>query len=103
MKPSPFTKRLKDAREEAKLSQAELGEKAGIDADVASARMNQYERGKHTPAYPTLVQIAKILNVPVGYFFTEDENFASFIKQSHRLSSKKKRELYQHVNNLDNS
>lgn len=49
-----------------------IPEEAGIAADIdefsASARMNQYETGKHIPDLLTLKQISKILKVPIAYF-----------------------------------
>ena len=46
-----LTKRLKEARLRAGLSQEKLGILAGIDEASASVRMNQYEKGKHTPDF----------------------------------------------------
>jgi transcriptional regulator with XRE-family HTH domain len=73
---NPITERLKQARKKAKLSQKALGERIGMDASSASARMNQYERGKHTPDVQTLKLIAEELGVPLNYFFCEDESSA---------------------------
>ncbi len=44
-----LSKRLREARAAAGISQEQLGILAGIDEFSASARMNQYERGKHSP------------------------------------------------------
>ena len=60
---SVVAKRLKEARMRACLSQKQLGIKAGRDEFSASARVNQYERGKHTPDYSTVERIAKVLKV----------------------------------------
>ena len=49
-----------------------MGIAAGIDVASASARMNQYERGKHVPDYETLWQLALVLDVPVPYFYAND-------------------------------
>jgi transcriptional regulator with XRE-family HTH domain len=46
----------------------ELGVRAGIDEYSSSARINQYERGKHTPDFLTARHLAKVLSVPVAYF-----------------------------------
>ncbi len=48
--------RLKEARLRAGLSQQKLGILAGIDEATASARMNQYERGIHTPDFALALQ-----------------------------------------------
>src|SRR5262249_47548553 len=47
-----FARRLKAARLGAGLTQEALGVQAGIDEFSASARINQYERGKHQEALP---------------------------------------------------
>ena len=65
-------RRLKHARVAANISQRNLGIAAGIDGASASARMNQYERGKHVPDYETLVALADVLKVPVPYFYAND-------------------------------
>lgn len=43
--------RLKKARLNAGLTQEQLGILVGIDECSASARMNQYEKGKHMPDF----------------------------------------------------
>ena len=68
--------RLKQARLRAGLSQEKLGKLAGIDPMSASARMNQYERGKHSPDFKLMCKVAEILNMPVSWFYTEDEDAA---------------------------
>ena len=68
--------RLKQARLRVGLSQEKLGKLAGIDPMSASARMNQYERGKHSPDYQLMCRVAEILNTPVSWFYTEDEELA---------------------------
>jgi len=68
--------RLKQARLRVGLSQEKLGKLAGIDPMSASARMNQYERGKHSPDYQLMCRVAEILNMPVSWFYTEDEELA---------------------------
>lgn len=85
---SPISKRLKEARLEAGLSQKQLGIAAGIDQFVASARMNQYETGKHVPDFAVLQMIAKVLDVPTPYFYTVDNELADLIKTYARLTKK---------------
>ena len=68
--------RLKQARLRAGLSQEKLGKLAGIDPMSASARMNQYERGKHAPDYQLMCQVADILKMPVSWFYTANEDEA---------------------------
>ena len=76
---SVLAKRLKEARLKAGLSQARLGVLAGIDEASASARMNQYERGKHLPDWLTVQNIASVLKLPVAYFYAEDDAEAELL------------------------
>ena len=81
----PVYERLKQARIKCNISQRSLGIAAGIDPASASARMNQYERGKHVPDYDTLCKLANVLCVPVPYFYASD-NEAGFILDMAHLS-----------------
>lgn len=56
--------RLVQARQLAKTTKAQLQEKAGVSA----AAIGQYERGEVRPRADTIVQLAKALSVPVGFF-----------------------------------
>lgn len=81
-----LAKRLKEARTRAGLSQERLGVLAGIDEMSASARMNQYERGKHAPDFGTISRIAAALNVPTAYFYAQEDEVAELLVRFHRLS-----------------
>jgi transcriptional regulator with XRE-family HTH domain len=74
-----LAQRLKEARLKAGLSQERLGVLAGIDEMSASARMNQYERGKHAPDWLTVQRLAAVLQVPVAYFYAEDDATAELL------------------------
>ncbi|MEI7345964.1 helix-turn-helix domain-containing protein [Dickeya chrysanthemi] len=56
-----------------------LGILAGIDEATASARMNQYERGIHTPDFELARRLAAVLNVPACYFYTVEDDLAEMI------------------------
>lgn len=71
--------RLREARERAGISQKQLGIKAGLDPSVASARINQYETGKHLPHVSTAQQLAKVLGVPTPYLYADDDALAAWI------------------------
>ncbi|RLL49810.1 XRE family transcriptional regulator [Mariprofundus sp. EBB-1] len=88
---SPVPKRLKDARQAKGLSQKELGIAAGIDEFSASPRMNQYERGKHTPDFSMLKKLAKVLGVPTAYFYADDDWLASAICALNKLPEDEKK------------
>ena len=66
--------RLKQARLAAGLSQKALGIEAGIDEFVASTRINRYELGVHRPDLLTVRKLADVLNVPVAFFFADQDD-----------------------------
>jgi transcriptional regulator with XRE-family HTH domain len=94
---SVFALRLKQARKAAGLSQERLGVLAGIDEMSSSARMNQYERGKHEPDFAMVSRIAGALQLPVSFFYSEDDGEAKLIAAYHRLSSSQRTALLAHV------
>ena len=98
MADAPIKKRLKEARVAAGLSQKSQGIASGIDEFSASARMNQYETGKHIPDYLTLKQIANVLKVPVAYFYCDSDELAKFIKLFNGLTKQDKISLLKNFN-----
>jgi transcriptional regulator with XRE-family HTH domain len=90
---SIVAERLKEARQRAAISQKQLGIKAGIDPFSASARINQYERGKHMPDLQTLTRLAAVLQVPVPYFYCQDEELAAVIVKFSALGKAQKKRL----------
>ena len=92
--------RLKQARLRAGLSQEKLGKLAGIDPMSASARMNQYERGKHSPDYQLMCRVAEILNMPVSWFYTEDEELARLQEIAFHLDANVRRPLFVQAESL---
>ncbi|MCG8313448.1 MAG: helix-turn-helix domain-containing protein [Pseudomonadales bacterium] len=63
-----------------------MGIKAGFDESSASARMNQYERGKHCPDTKTIERLCEALKVPVAYLYCEDDQLARVILNYPKLS-----------------
>lgn len=49
---------------------------AGIDQFVASARMNQYERGVHAPDFKTVIALSEVLEVPTAFLYCREEELA---------------------------
>lgn len=76
---SIIARRLREARLRVKLSQKKLGISAGIDEFSASARINQYERGKHEPDLSTANRLSRALGVPLPYLYAEDDVLAELI------------------------
>lgn len=71
--------RLRDLREKHKYSQEYVGVNAGIDISTARSRISQYEKGTHIPDFGLMQRISKVLNVPVSYFYTPEDDLAEFI------------------------
>jgi transcriptional regulator with XRE-family HTH domain len=86
-------KRLRQARERAGISQKQLGVKAGIDPGVASARINQYEKGKHVPDIQTVQRLAEVLEVPPPYLYAEDDQLAVWILAYPRVTPAVRRKV----------
>lgn len=75
------------------ISQKQLGIQLGMEPGTASARMNHYEKGKHTPDYATLKAMADELGVPVAYFFCESENTAELLCLLEKMTEEEKADL----------
>lgn len=90
---SKFGERLKAARLAAGMSQERLGVEAGIEEESASARMNRYEKGKRAPAVEIVERVARVLDVPVSYFYAQDDDEASLLLAFHRMPKKRCKEL----------
>ncbi len=86
-------KRLAQARAKIGLSQKQLGINAGIDEFSASPRINQYERGKHTPDFKTIERLSKVLDIPPPYLYAQDNNLAEMILLFNKLSIKEKKKV----------
>lgn len=95
-----LAKRIKTARERIKISQMELGVRAGIDEFSASARINQYERGKHAPDFNTAKTLAKVLGIPTAYLYCEDESLAELIAHYGQLTASQKKAVLQFAKSL---
>ncbi|MCL1128411.1 helix-turn-helix domain-containing protein [Shewanella sairae] len=94
---SPLPLRLKQARKAMGISQKQLGIQLGMEPGTASARMNHYEKGKHTPDYATLKAMADELGVPVAYFFCESESTAELLCLLEKMSEDEKAQLVKQI------
>ncbi|HTY50830.1 MAG TPA: helix-turn-helix transcriptional regulator [Steroidobacteraceae bacterium] len=90
---SIVAERLRQARLRVGISQKQLGIQAGIDLFGASARINNYERGRHAPDLQTLSRLAAVLQVPAPYFYCQDEELAAVILKFSTLEPAQKRRL----------
>lgn len=74
-----FARRFRQARERSGLTQEQVAVAAGIDEMSASARISQYENGRHLPRYQIAVRLAHGLGVPVAYLYTPDDMTAELL------------------------
>ncbi|MCE9803554.1 helix-turn-helix domain-containing protein [Raoultella ornithinolytica] len=94
-----FCKRLKEARLAAGLSQKRLGIAAGIDEFVASTRINRYEKGIHEADIHTAQKLAQTLNVPLAYFYVENDQLAAIVMNFDKLSEEDKEKIIHLIDN----
>jgi transcriptional regulator with XRE-family HTH domain len=97
---SLFGRRLRAARSRAGIPQDKLGVIIGLDESSSSARMSRYETGVHEPPYATALQLAAALNVPVAYFYCDDDRLADFLLQLHGLNDGQKEQVFTLVSEL---
>jgi transcriptional regulator with XRE-family HTH domain len=90
---NPIQERLKEARSKAGLSQRALGILVGFDPSSASSRMNHYEKGRHVPDIDTLRRMAAELNVPLNYFFCDDQTTAELALLISRMTEEERNNL----------
>jgi transcriptional regulator with XRE-family HTH domain len=87
-----FGLRLRQARELAALTQEALAVRARIDEFTASARISQYETGKHVPRYEIACRLADALKVPVAFLYANDDGTAELLLRWQRSSATSRRE-----------
>ena len=68
------------------ISQEALATGAGIDEFSASARISQYETGKHVPRYEIACKLAEVLSISVSFLYANDEATAQMLLAWHDAS-----------------
>ncbi|WP_316435787.1 helix-turn-helix domain-containing protein [Klebsiella pasteurii] len=96
-----FCKRLKEARLAAGFSQKKLGIAAGIDEFVASTRINRYEKGVHEADIQTAQKLAETLNVPLAYFYVENDQLANIVMNFDKLSLEDIEDIIDRIKNYN--
>lgn len=100
MEDNPIPLRLKQARKRAGITQKNLGVMIGMEESSASGRMNHYEKGRHVPDISTLRKLAAALDVPISYFFCEDDLSAELAIKIGKLPQAEKEKLLQFIEKL---
>lgn len=84
---STLSKRLKEARLLAGLSQEQLGLRVGLDPASASTRMNRYELGKREPDLELVERIADELGLPAAFFYAVRDEEAELLRLFNALTA----------------
>lgn len=74
-------------------SQERLGIDAGIEEQSASARINQYEQGKHIPDLLTASRLADCLDIPMAYLFCPEDDLAELLLAAYDSTAGQRHEL----------
>lgn len=88
---SIFAQRLKAAREDAGLTQKELGTSVGLPQETAAVRINRYEKGVHDADLATARRIAQSLGVPLAFLYADTDVLAEAILTLGLLSKSEQR------------
>lgn len=96
---SPLPQRLKSARKLAKLTQEQLSTELGFDRSHGTARISQYETGKHAPDFAMAKKMADALGVPVAYLYCDKEGVAELVLEIGKLTNEKQRLLIKKLRN----
>jgi transcriptional regulator with XRE-family HTH domain len=89
--------RLKAARLVAELSQRKLGILMGMSESTAGSKINQYENDVHTPDYKTVQDMARVLKLPISYFYCDNDQELQLILKFNELSETRRKELLEYA------
>jgi len=98
-----FGRRLRAARSAVGIPQDKLGVAIGMDEGSSSARISRYETGTHEPPFATAANLAIALNVPVAYFYCDDDRLADLLIRYARLTDVQKSQVMALVVELSDS
>ena len=65
----------------------------GLDEGTSSARISRYETGVHEPPFSIAQSLAKVLKVPVAYFYCDDDRLAEFLLQYQAFDASQRRKV----------
>ncbi len=94
---SVFSRRLREARLRSGIAQDRLGVMIGLDEGCSSARMSRYENGVHEPPFPVIESLAGFLNVPVAYFFCDDDRLAEIMRIYSSAKEKERQAMFDSI------
>ena len=65
----------------------------GMDETTSSARISRYETGIHEPPFATAANLAAALDLPVAYFYCDDDRLAEFLMTYSTLGERQKNQV----------
>jgi transcriptional regulator with XRE-family HTH domain len=92
-----FAKRLRQARLRLGITQTELGLRAGLEPELASPRINQYERGSAEPKHQLARRIARELGIPVAFLYCDDALTADLLLAWSALDSAERKKVVSEI------
>jgi transcriptional regulator with XRE-family HTH domain len=75
------------------IPQDKLGVAIGIDEGCSSARISRYETGTHEPPFATALMLASVLEVPVAFFYCDDDGLANLLVCYATLSERQRAQV----------
>lgn len=88
-----FGRRLRERRSLSGLSQEALGIAIGLDETSSRARISRYELGVNEPSLAISRLLAKVLGVPLGYFYCDDDLEAEALLIIHTVTQDQKQRI----------
>lgn len=85
-------RRMRERRETLVLAQENVGVAIGLDESCARNRISRYELGVHEPPLNTVKLLAHVLQVPLPYFYCEEEDIAQLLLALYALPAKQRKE-----------
>ncbi|WP_210461803.1 helix-turn-helix transcriptional regulator [Pantoea ananatis] len=77
-------KRLREARDDAGISQEKLADMLCLEGKNLRSRISSYEVGRTEPPFTLMVSVGKLLDYPESYFYTLDDALAKTLLSIHR-------------------
>lgn len=94
-------KRLREIRKSKKMTLEDLGVAIGLEESSASTRISRYENGIHSIELNTAERIAKVLDVPLSFFYASTDDLAELNQIFYSLDEDKKIELLSFARQLE--
>lgn len=98
-----FAKRLKEARALSGLSQRALGGLVTGDKANGGVRINRYEQEVNRADMDTAASLARHLNVPLAYLFSDDDQEAELLLAFAKLAEDERAKVLAQLRRLTNT